>query len=540
MGREINIDSIRKLEEQIEEGPGDIIQLKRTRNLLLNISTRVPPEILTSIFRWNVILDEEPGDPRLVGLRKGSYNFLLVCHHWFEVASHAPELWGFWGNTLKKWSQRYKRSGVTPVDLVLNGYRAMGSSTLFNGPLRDTLRDRAIHGAIRSVHLQSGGRPLLNSIFSLLIPNGEEVQCSNIESISLRHVDISELLARCHFPKLRYLRLSTGIKISSWEHLSSHTTALTTLHLSGTSSTPTTSQLLSLLASNPSLRNLTLSKPSIPNDNDNGSTVRVTLRHLRKLSLSGNFHPVFRLLHRLDHPGTMDDVDLNVFRCTAEEILGTLGPYLRDFLQRRDGGFPDGLGIFVNSFDDSISIQARTISSVGGLTQEVTFATFTAILREILPPPAVDKLCIDFVAYTPRESVVCLGGDLGMDAVRGIAPSMPGIQELRLNGALLFDGFLQPDPDEPPGNMKLFPSLRRVHLEDIVLKDDDWGPLLPYLAHQTSGGQVISLTISGGRIHICKDVVKDIKGLVDEFVLGLIPDDDCPFDYCSVGEEGEE
>ena len=93
MGRETNFDSIHELEKQIEEGTGDTIQLKRTRNSLLNISTRVPPEILGSIFCWNVIPD---GDyPHFGGLRKGSYNFLLVCHHWFEVASHTPELWSF-------------------------------------------------------------------------------------------------------------------------------------------------------------------------------------------------------------------------------------------------------------------------------------------------------------------------------------------------------------------------------------------------------------------------------------------------------------
>ena len=46
MGPEANIDLIRVLEKQIEEGNGDIIKLKRDRNSLLNISTRVPPEIL--------------------------------------------------------------------------------------------------------------------------------------------------------------------------------------------------------------------------------------------------------------------------------------------------------------------------------------------------------------------------------------------------------------------------------------------------------------------------------------------------------------
>jgi len=102
MGPEINIDSILALEKQIEEGLGDVIQLKRSRNSLLNISTRVPPELLGQVFRWNAIPAGDCGE-----VRRGSYNFLLVCHHWFEVASGTPELWAYWGNTLDLWSQRY-------------------------------------------------------------------------------------------------------------------------------------------------------------------------------------------------------------------------------------------------------------------------------------------------------------------------------------------------------------------------------------------------------------------------------------------------
>ncbi|KAF9782942.1 hypothetical protein BJ322DRAFT_1143350, partial [Thelephora terrestris] len=114
MGPETNISSILALEKQIEEGAGDVIQLKRARNSLLNIS-RMPPEILGDVFRWNII---PTGDFK--GIQNGSYNFLLVCHHWFEVASKTPELWSFWGNTIYQWSRRYQRSGVNaPVDLAL-------------------------------------------------------------------------------------------------------------------------------------------------------------------------------------------------------------------------------------------------------------------------------------------------------------------------------------------------------------------------------------------------------------------------------------
>ena len=258
MGREVNIDRIRNLEGQIEEGAGDIIKLKRVRNSLLNISMIVPPELLGSIFRWNVT----PGGdlPPFGSFPKGTYNFLFVCHHRFEVASHTPELWSFWGDTMQKWSRWYKRSGTTPVDLVLSEHTMGGSKIPFDGSLRDTLRDRVACDAIRSLHLLCEKRSLLTSILSILTPDDEDIRSSSIESIALRYVDVSKLFARYRFPKLWYLNLSTGVTISSLEDLGSCITALTTLSLKikTVSSVPTTPQLLSILASNPRLQSLTL------------------------------------------------------------------------------------------------------------------------------------------------------------------------------------------------------------------------------------------------------------------------------------------
>ena len=72
---EINIESIQGLGEEIKEQEAAIVKLKRARNSLLNVS-RLLPEVLGDIFRWNVTVE---GD--FDGLEEGSYNFLLVCHH---------------------------------------------------------------------------------------------------------------------------------------------------------------------------------------------------------------------------------------------------------------------------------------------------------------------------------------------------------------------------------------------------------------------------------------------------------------------------
>jgi hypothetical protein len=149
-----------------------VIQLKRARNSLLNVSS-LPPEVLGDIFCW-VFIPDETSD----GFEERSYNFLLVCHYWFEVASGTPELWGFWGDSLQGWAERHLRFPTAPLDLVLRGTR-LGEDTL--GPaLPNALQDRAARDTIRRIHLTAGDSELLGSIiFPLTItsePDGGSTQ----------------------------------------------------------------------------------------------------------------------------------------------------------------------------------------------------------------------------------------------------------------------------------------------------------------------------------------------------------------------------
>ena len=534
MGREANEDRIRELEEKIEACLGDTIQLKRTRNSLLNISTRIPSEILGEIFWWRVQLDL--GQFR--GLLKDTYKFLLVCHHWSEVASRTPELWSYWGNSLGEWLQQYKRLGTAPVELVLNKIYMAGSIIPLDGPLRDALQDRADHDAIRSVRLLNERKPIMVSVLSTLTPNDGDIRCTSIEFISLRHVDASNFFARCRFPKLWFLYLSTGAQFSAWENLASHTTALTTLVLTIDtvgSCTPTTTQLLSILASNPRLQSLTLSGTAISRDDEDRLVTPVPLRHLKRLSIDGKLPLVFRLLQRLDYPEIMDDMTLTARNCTGEDVLGIVGPYARDHIQR-DGRFRDGLGVSVGYYPCSVSIQVSIIKNVEGLAQNVTFATFTAGLRNTLPFHDIVRLRIDFVAHIPAEYVIYFGGDLSAHVVE-MASTMPNIQELYLTRVNFDVDLLQQlEPKGPLSRKKLLPSLRRLRLQNPIAEKEGWRPLLLYLAHRTSDGQRISLTITGRRQHICKDAVKEMEGLVDELILDLPLDDDCSFGQCIISE----
>ena len=487
----------------------------------------MPPEILGCIFAWS--LAREPGrslySPHFDGLHKGSYNFLLVCHHWFEVASRTTELWSFWGNSLQDWQKRHRRSGTSPLDLVLDGYKS-DPDARFDESLQSAVRAHAIQNTIRQVHLRSDYGETVAAIISSLTPGDDEaIQNQNIESIVWQNerdytADMSDFFARSRLLRLRVLDLHGSIRILSWDHLAPRTIFLTDLSLnidiSPSLPTITTAQLFSILTSNPNLRNISLSSAVIPNDTD-ASTFKVQLPNLNSLGLTGESRHVFGLLCQLALQGTLDDMQLSGFNPTAEDISQTLAPYIQDYF-RRGPGFQGRLGVYYSSSSSTISISVGVVcTQTTAWVLEPPFVSLR-IVFDFPPQDVLDQFLISLTTLIPRERVVSFQAWLDAWPLEEIFLMMPKIEALHLICPLLSEGFLQPNAGGPHANVKLFPSLRSLCLEHAMAwTGGDWSHLMTYLAHQTSDGQTISLEVIGDFPHDCPEIVDGIRSLVQEF-----------------------
>ena len=497
------------MEEQIREHEGAIIKLKRARNSLLNVS-KLSPEVLGDIFRRNVTLKED-----FDGLEEGSRNFLLVCNHWYEVALRTPEVWSFWGNTTTDWARWHRYSGTAPLDLVLSD-DDYHEGTVDN-TLSDVLRDRATRDTIRRVHLCSiEGATFLSSIITSLT-TASGIWSNRMESIILLNtfsgtpVDVSDFFIHYRFPKLQRLELH-NCRVTSWDLLTSRAAVLTSLILDfkSPSPTPTTSQLLSVLASNPSLRTVSLSKSAVPDDGGGKPSFRVPLNHLKELEMAGDSRHVIGLLYQLDHP---TNVDLDVTLCdrTDADIPRIVGPYLRDYVRRRDRS-QNGLGLYISRLE-------YRVADVGGLDlstkvweQIDPFVTISMKADQTPHGPSGNPL-LDLVPHLPQDEVVYFRPLYVPAAMEDMSTRFPNLRALHPGLLPLTAVFLGPDPGRDGG---IPTSLQHIILEWPYVEGDDWSPLTNSLAHRaSSGNRLDSLTLHNPP-RMCPKLEEDIRSMVRE------------------------
>ncbi|KAF9777596.1 hypothetical protein BJ322DRAFT_1025673 [Thelephora terrestris] len=518
----------------IRSAGGDTIELKRAHNSLLNISIRIPPEILGHVFYWTVL--ERRILPRLRG---GSLHVLLVCHYWQEVASQTPRLWSFWGHLLVHWYQRFKLSRSVPADLVLNGYIVGERSPPVREALRLALREHAQTDIINSVQLWNERRPILEQVLAALTPDEGEVRTSSIRIINLRLVNASRFMARLRFPQLTYLCLSTGTQVVDLRHLGEHTGALSTLVLTlenhGASALPTVSELLLLFLYNPRLEDVTLHRllsriipPGFP-------IIRVPLRNLKRLTIDGEAQSIFQLMKHLAYPADLEAISLMVADYGPSSICDTLGKVALDYFQLQSGRRVE-VGIDVRTLCKSISVQADSILEGADGNAMGTSARFIVYVPLFTGRRQYVQLCLDLVGCVPPLEVTAFRGELSARIVQRVIKTMPNILDLHLVHAELEPGFLRHIPTTP--NVRLLPSLRQLCLEESSTHEGSWQPLVELLAELSADGNDISLTMLEPQEHICRHVLRNIELLVAAFDVDGSVDADCPFDWCGVTEEG--
>ena len=341
----------------------------------------------------------------------------------------------------------------------------------FSQPLRDAVRDRVVQDTIRQAHLTCSSHTL-TTIVSALTPNDEGGQNENIESIVWGNggstVDVSDFLARSRLSRLRCLDLNGQIRISSWDHLASRSTLLTTLslnvHVPSSSPTVTVAQLFSILTSNPNIRKLSLSEAALPNDADR-STFKVQLCNLKALALAGEPHCISGLLCQLILPEMLDGMDLRGSGSTVEDMPQILTPYMQDHF-RRDVRFQERLMVSSSSRDHLISIVACTQATPPG-AQEPPGVTLRASTWRSLNTP--EQFLINLFALIPWERVVSLDANLDTKLPEELLFMAPNVEALYITDLrlTLSEGFLRANPDGPPANTKLLPSLEVFHLRGM-------------------------------------------------------------------------
>ena len=509
---EINIESILAPDEQIREQEKVIAKLKCARNSLLNIS-KIPPELLGHIFRWNITLKND-----FDGLEDRSHNFLLVCHHWCEVALSTPELWSYWGNTPKDWAWWHHRSGTTPVDLVLN---VDEDDIPFDTTLLDVLQDCVNRDTIRRIHLKATDSEILRLIIpSLTVGWAEVLQPSSVESFVLRNeggglIDTTHFFSNSRFTRLQRLKLFDG-GISSWDLIASRITTLTTLDLNllPLEPIPTISQVLSILASNPTLLELSISGFATPVGDGGNPPPRVSLHNLKTLDLDGNPQGVFEFLDRLDHPGRMDQLDIALGLCVGEDISHLVGPYLRDCLRHR-GGSESGLGLSLSL--PYVGRAVFRIGDAGGIDFHAPAPARMKQFMEIIEGYFMDiweDVALALITYTPREEIIYFqvcGETVDME---DIPTQLPNLKGLHFEGTPISAAF--PISDLHRGE-EIFRSLQYVLLDRVIVNDNDWARLGDFLGRRASSGNRLHTLVLVGAYQLSPMMRWSLEESVQEF-----------------------
>lgn len=445
-------EEIAQREAIITAEKSKIIQLNRCKNYLSSPSIRAPPEILGYIFELAIEREQHlHSGIHFDELEGGRCNFLLVCHHWFQVASNIPKLWNFREISLHN-------GETTPGVLALDLYKPQTGRV--NLPLRDELKNHITQDNIRSIDLQGRDPSSLGSILSLLTPNEDGVQEKRIESFIFQTpkdipMELSNFFAQLHLPFLQRLCIRGVLNTPLWDSLNLKTTHLTvlSLQLPETQFSLTMPQLLLILIANPNLQDLSLRE--VPCDEVENTGVQVPLLHLKTIDLEGELTDIFQLLEQLQIPAMLDRTSLTMTETTFPDIISTMVPYMKNLFQH-DLRFKESTSVTSGSVGSDIRIPITVCHE--SPTQEQQSSKIMLNLPYPHPPtsPQLQVLPINPMEDIPQKHWEFLK-----------ATCAPEIQE----------------------------ELYEAKFELKFVSEDGWQPLIAYLENQLPNDQPIKLSL---------------------------------------------
>jgi F-box-like len=306
------------IDDKIRDHSEAIICLKRERNSNVPIS-RLPPEILSAIFFYNVLDGGHDFSYRFISASLGGWiSVTYVCHYWREIALQSASLWSHWGVPDARWTDIFfSRSRQAPLYI-----RTSFSSRLDLATFLELLRKSNCLDRTRELHLQGPGACLTEvlEIFNHRPTSDDLINSipeSSMQSIII-HPTFSTVLQlpapflSHRFPHLWQLKLVDCT--FDWDSAifeSAHLTHLTISMLPSSAHT-TVSRILSILAQQPLLEEFSFRYTDPLSSSDEPGASPINLPRLRSVELEGLAQSCFRLITGLSYRRKQVNISLIV------------------------------------------------------------------------------------------------------------------------------------------------------------------------------------------------------------------------------------
>ena len=243
---------------------------------------------------------------------------------------------------------------------------------------------------------------------------------------------------------------------------------------------------------------------------------------------------MFGLLHRLEYPRRMNTLSLCLSHCQFTDISQTIGPYLRNYLQRRDR-CRNGLGLHISPGSPivlGVGVPQRFRLSPSTRPRMDFSATLTLQLDQA-PVDLQERLSLGLIAYIPREDVTYFRMSGSLESVKDLCVQLPNLRTLDLYRVPLSMVFPIPDRDASDAQEIFPPSLHHIFLQRPIVDGFNWFPLVAYLSRRKASGNQLSSVFIDGPCHMCRTVTHRVRALVQEFeIADKSLESWCPFDAC--------